>query len=106
MAFLDVYLFDDRGLLNDIRALWPNPLLLIRDGRTLDEIGADIDAGHADVAPVAKWALANPDFLARLRASAPLNDPDPATFYAGGARGYTDYPTVGQGESETAEEAS
>lgn len=93
LAFLDVYSFTADGLLDDIRGLWPNALLLIREGRTLDEIGADVEAGRADVAPVAKWALADPDFVDRLRASAPLNDPDPATFYTGGARGYTDYPT-------------
>ncbi len=94
LAFLDVYSFDDHGLLADLRALWPNALLLIRDGRTLDELGADIAAGRADIAPVAKWALANPDFLDRLRVSAPLNDPDPATFYGGGEHGYTDYPAM------------
>ncbi|MCW2515801.1 MAG: 1,2-oxophytodienoate reductase [Mycobacterium sp.] len=94
LAFLDVYSFDDDGLLADLRRLWPNPLLLIRDGRTLDELGDDVEAGRADVAPVAKWALANPDFLDRLRTSAPLNDPDPATFYTGGEHGYTDYPTL------------
>ncbi len=74
--------------------MWPNPLLLIRDGRTLDALGDDVEAGRADVAPVAKWALANPDFIDRLRLSTPLNDPDPATFYTGGARGYIDYPAL------------
>ena len=102
LAFLDVYSFDDRGLLADLRALWPNPLLLIRDGRTLDALGDDVAAGLADVAPVAKWALANSDFLDRLRAGAPLNDPDPATFYTGGERGYTDYPVL----ADVGEEAS
>ena len=94
LAFLDVYSFGDHGLLADLRALWPNPLLLIRDGRTLDALGDDVAAGLADVAPVAKWALANPDFLDRLRVDAPLNDPDPATFYTGGEHGYTDYPVL------------
>ena len=102
LAFLDVYSFDDHGLLADIRELWPNPLLLIRDGRTLDALGDDVEAGRADVAPVAKWALANPDFIDRLRLSASLNDPDPATFYTGGARGYIDYPAL----PDSTEEAS
>ena len=102
LAFLDVYSFGDDELLADIRTLWPNPLLLIRDGRTLDDLGTDIETGHADVAPVARWALANPDFIDRLRTSAPLNDPDPATFYTGGAHGYTDYPTL----TEKLEEAT
>ncbi|GAB3009289.1 hypothetical protein GCM10023080_089390 [Streptomyces pseudoechinosporeus] len=38
-------------------------------------------------------ALANPDLVERLRSDAPLNTPDPMTFYGGGAVGYTDYPT-------------
>ena len=38
--------------------------------------------------------LANPDLVARMRKDAPLNTPDPATFYVPGAKGYTDYPTL------------
>lgn len=34
------------------------------------------------------------DLVARLKADAPLNTPDPRTFYGGGARGYTDYPRL------------
>jgi N-ethylmaleimide reductase len=39
-------------------------------------------------------ALANPDLVERLRRDAPLNEADPATFYAGGAQGYTVYPVL------------
>ena len=38
--------------------------------------------------------LANPDLVMRLEQDAPLNTPDPDTFYGGGAKGYTDYPTL------------
>jgi N-ethylmaleimide reductase len=38
--------------------------------------------------------LANPDLLERFRRSAPLNAPDPATFYGGAEKGYTDYPEL------------
>ncbi|WP_435369371.1 alpha/beta hydrolase fold domain-containing protein [Streptomyces ortus] len=34
-----------------------------------------------------------PDLPHRVRTGAPLNEPDPATFYGGDHRGYTDYPT-------------
>lgn len=54
----------------------------------------DIDDGIADVVTVGRPVLANPDFVERVRAGAPLNEPDPATFYGGGERGYTDYPTL------------
>ena len=38
--------------------------------------------------------LANPDLPERLRTGAALNKPDKATFYGGGAKGYTDYPAL------------
>ena len=38
--------------------------------------------------------LANPDLVVRLEQDAPLNTPDSDTFYGGGAKGYTDYPTL------------
>jgi hypothetical protein len=38
--------------------------------------------------------LANPDFVARLKAGVPMNEPDRATFFGETARGYTDYPAL------------
>ena len=49
-------------------------------------------SGTADAVAFGKPAIANPDLVARLRCGAPLNPPDPATFYADGPVGYTDYP--------------
>jgi N-ethylmaleimide reductase len=46
----------------------------------------------ADLIAFGKLYLANPDLVERLRDNAPLNTPDTATFYGGGAKGYTDYP--------------
>jgi len=48
----------------------------------------------ADLVAFGKPYIANPDLVRRLREDAPLNTPDKATFYGGGARGYTDYPTL------------
>jgi N-ethylmaleimide reductase len=53
-----------------------------------------IDQGKADLVAFGKLFLANPDLVARLRLNAPLNTPDKATFYGGGAEGYTDYPAL------------
>lgn len=92
LAYLHVMHTGNEELLGDIRRLWPNALLVNRANRPLEAVGADIEAGLADVEVVARWALANPDFVERLRQGAPLNDPDPNTFYGGGAVGYTDYP--------------
>lgn len=39
-----------------------------------------------------RWALANPDFLKRMKLDAPLNKYDRDTFYVPGLKGYTDYP--------------
>ena len=38
--------------------------------------------------------LANPDLTERYAHNAELNAPDQATFYGGGEKGYTDYPTL------------
>ena len=38
--------------------------------------------------------IANPDLVERLRRGGPFNPPDKNTFYGGGEKGYTDYPTL------------
>lgn len=100
LAYLHVMHLGNDELLQDIRSLWTNPLLVNRAGRTIDQISVDIDRGLADLAPVGVWALANPDFVERLKAGAPLNEADPATFYSGGSKGYTDYPTLKELEGQ------
>ena len=51
-----------------------------------------IRSGAADAVAFGKQAIANPDLVERFRSGAPLNEPDPATFYGSGPAGYTDYP--------------
>lgn len=51
-------------------------------------------ADGADLVAFGRPFIANPDLVRRLREDAPLNVPDKATFYGGGAKGYTDYPTL------------
>ena len=84
----------DQQLLRDIRAAWPNTLLVNRPGRTREDIAVDIDSRIADVATLATFTLANPDLVERLRSGAPLNEADHTTYYTGGDRGYIDYPTL------------
>src|SRR5450755_2303967 len=50
--------------------------------------------GAADLIAFGKPFISNPDLVERLKAGAPLNAPDKATFYGGGAKGYTDYTTL------------
>ncbi|VTR97308.1 12-oxophytodienoate reductase : 12-oxophytodienoate reductase OS=Calothrix sp. PCC 7507 GN=Cal7507_3667 PE=4 SV=1: Oxidored_FMN [Tuwongella immobilis] len=53
---------------------------------------AAVASGDADLVSFGRLFLANPDLPARFQHHAPLNLPNPATFYGGGAEGYTDYP--------------
>jgi N-ethylmaleimide reductase len=53
---------------------------------------AAITGGHADAVAFGRPFIANPDLPERYRLEAPLNDPDPDTFYGGDEKGYTDYP--------------
>ncbi|MFT3832437.1 MAG: alkene reductase [Micropruina sp.] len=94
LAYLHVHHLGDDELLASFRDTWPTALLVVRYGRDRDGIAVDIDQGLADIAPLGRLALANPDIVERLRTGAPLNDLDPATLYTGGARGYTDYPAL------------
>jgi len=49
---------------------------------------------RGDLVAFGRPFIANPDLVERLRAGAVLNEPDMATFYTPGPKGYTDYPTL------------
>jgi N-ethylmaleimide reductase len=53
-----------------------------------------IASGNADMIAFGRPYIGNPDLVERLRLDAPLADADHATFYGGGAEGYTDYKTL------------
>ncbi|CNH86235.1 alkene reductase [Yersinia intermedia] len=53
-----------------------------------------IEKGFIDAVAFGRSYISNPDLVARLQQQAPLNEPDGDTFYGGGAKGYTDYPTL------------
>lgn len=53
-----------------------------------------IQTGDADAVAFGKLFIANPDLPRRFALNAPLNPPDPNTFYAQGPQGYTDYPAL------------
>ncbi|MBE0494110.1 MAG: alkene reductase [Thiomicrospira sp.] len=59
---------------------------------TAETAEAAIKSGVADAIAFGRSYIANPDLVERLRLDAPLNKPDPSTFYGGGAEGYIDYP--------------
>jgi len=68
---------------NRIRQLWTARLILNRLGRQRADIGKDVASGLADMEAYGQMILANLDFLARLKASAPLNKADRKTFFSG-----------------------
>jgi 2,4-dienoyl-CoA reductase-like NADH-dependent reductase (Old Yellow Enzyme family) len=71
-------------------------VLIANDGfastTTRESAQAVLDDDLADAVAVGRAFIANPDLPARWRSGAELNEPDPDTFYGGGAEGYVDYP--------------
>jgi 2,4-dienoyl-CoA reductase-like NADH-dependent reductase (Old Yellow Enzyme family) len=53
-----------------------------------------LDEGKADAVAFGKLFIANPDLPVRFARHAPLNRPEPNTFYAPGPHGYIDYPSL------------
>ncbi|KAF0700802.1 Aste57867_8693 [Aphanomyces stellatus] len=71
-------------------------------GYTKDEANEAIAAGQVDAVAFGAAYIANPDLVERFAADAPLNKPDPKTFYFGGPTGYTDYPTLAEAQASAA----
>lgn len=68
---------------------------VITAGGYTTEMGvAAIKAGLADAVAFGRMFIANPDLPERIRTGAAMNAFDRSTAYGGGARGYTDYPTL------------
>ena len=61
---------------------------------TAESAACVVERGEAHAVAFGKLFIANPDLPERLRLRAALNEPDPTTFYAPGAKGYTDYPAL------------
>src|SRR5690606_19796030 len=74
------------------RRAWPDTMIVAgRYGP--EQARSDLESGLADLVAFGRPFISNPDLVERLRNGWPLADADPATFYGGGAAGYTDYPT-------------
>ncbi|NEW96680.1 alkene reductase [Rhodopseudomonas sp. BR0G17] len=56
----------------------------------------------ADLIAFGRKFIANPDLPERLRVDASLNVDDPTTYYGGGEKGYTDYPSLQQDRGDKA----
>ena len=67
-------------------------IYIANEGFSFETANHAIAAGEADAVAFGKLFIANPDLPKRFALGAPLNNPDPSTFYGCGPRGYTDYP--------------
>lgn len=86
------FLGEQQGdLLTPMRAAY-NGILIGNTGYTAEEAEQAISQGQLDEIAFGTPFLANPDLPTRFAENAPLNAPNPATFYSPGAPGYTDYP--------------
>jgi N-ethylmaleimide reductase len=74
--------------------------LVLAGGFDQDTAEAWLEQGKADLIAFGRKFIANPDLPERFRSRAPLNADDPSTYYGGGAKGYTDYPTLAQERGE------
>jgi N-ethylmaleimide reductase len=98
LAYLSILHSNPTGeLVQDLRTRFGGPLVINSGfGRVTsrDEAVTLIEQSHADAVAVGRAAIANPDLVERWQGEHPENEPNPATFYAPGAEGYTDYPRL------------
>jgi N-ethylmaleimide reductase len=87
----DIAPFDYKSLRERFKGTY-----IANNGYTLDLANKVLNANEADLIAFGKLFISNPDLVERLKRGAPLNDFDKATFYGGGAKGYTDYPSLGE----------
>ncbi len=85
--------FDYTGLRRAYRAAGGKGAWMVNNSydKALAE-GAVCDG--ADLVAFGRPFIANPDLVERLRRNKPLTEGDRSTYYGGGAKGYTDYPTL------------
>ncbi|ARF56145.1 alkene reductase [Streptomyces gilvosporeus] len=97
LAYLHLMEGPDRELTRQLRKAWPSAFVLnpfTHPQHTAPDAVALVEEGLADLVAFGGLFLANPDLPRRLALGGPFNTPDPATYYGGDHRGYTDYPTL------------
>jgi N-ethylmaleimide reductase len=85
----DIAPFDYHSLRNRFKGAY-----IANNGYDLNLAKKALAANEADLIAFGKLFIANPDLVERFKRGAPLNEPDKATFYGGGPKGYTDYPSL------------
>ncbi len=74
--------------------------LIMAGGFQADSAARWLREGWADLIAFGRKFIANPDLPERIRVGAPFNVDDPTTYYGGGEKGYTDYPSLAQDRGE------
>ncbi len=90
----DIAPFDYAALRARFRRGHPAGAWIANNGYDAAMARAALASGAADLVAFGKPFISNPDLVARLRTGAPLAAWNQATFYGGGATGYTDYPAL------------
>ncbi len=85
--------FDYTGLRRAYRAAAGKGAWMVNN--SLDKaLAHEAVTSGADLVAFGRPFIANPDLVERLRKGKPLAEGDRTTWYGGGAKGYTDYPTL------------
>jgi len=69
-------------------------VVVMNEGYTRQTAEEVVQRGDADAVAFGKLFIANPDLPRRFADNAPLNAPEPQTFYSHGVEGYVDYPPM------------
>src|SRR6476661_7255906 len=97
LAYLSILGDPESDIVRDLRKRFGGPVILntgFSSVTNLAEVEDILERDLGDAVAVGREFLANPDLVRRWREGAPLNEPNPQTFYGGGAEGYTDYPAL------------
>jgi N-ethylmaleimide reductase len=88
--------FDFRALHTAYKSAGGRGAWMVNNGYDRELAEISLENGDSDLVAFGKLFLANPDLVSRFRENAGFNQPDPTTFFGGdgGARGYTDYPSL------------
>lgn len=78
------------GFKENIKEAFKGPVIL-NGGLDLASAERLIESGVGDMASFGSPFISNPDLVERLKMNLALSDPDPATFYTPGEKGYTSY---------------
>jgi len=81
----------EKQLFASLRSQWRD-FYVVNGNYDSERAEEAVRSGYADAVAFGRSFIANPDLPRRLQLRAPLNTPDPQTFYGGDSRGYTDYP--------------